>query len=93
MIIKHVSKLGAIYLTWSVLHFSSSHLYATFCNELSIIGFVASPFLVTSPHCCAFRWCIKYGAEALTSMWIVLGTWILSCLTPTINLTKKTSAS
>lgn len=92
-IIKHLWKVCAIYFTWTILHFTSSHLYSKFCNELTLFGFITSPFLVTSPHCTAFRWCIKYGSEALTSMWIVLGTWLLSCLTPTIKKTVLVSTS
>ena len=89
IIIKHTWKVSSIYFIWTLLHFISSHLYTKFCNNLSLSGFIMSPFMITSPHCHAFRWCIRYGAEALTSMWVVLGTWLLSCLTPNMKSTQE----
>ena len=85
-IVNNSWKLSVIYFIWVIIHFSSSHLYSKFCNDFSLIGFVSSPFMITAPHCIAFRWSIRHGADALTSMWIFLGTWLLSCLTPA---TKK----
>lgn len=79
-VIKQAWKVGGIYLVWISLHYTSSNLYAKLCTPLSVAGFVTSPFLVASPHCFAFRWCIKHGADAISSMWVVLGTWFLSCL-------------
>ena len=79
--IKQVWKVGGIYFIWSVLHFSSIHLYQKFCTPFTISGFISSPFLVTTPHCRAFRWCIKNGADALNSMWVIFGTWVINFLT------------
>jgi hypothetical protein len=79
-LVKHCWKVSGIYLIWTILHYSSSHLYTHFCTPLSISGFFTSPMLISTPHCYGFRWCINHGADALNSMWIVLGTWILSCL-------------
>lgn len=79
-LIKQVWKVSGIYLIWTILHYSSSHLYTTFCTPFSLSGIISSPFLITTPHCYAFRWCINNGADALNSMWVVLGTWILSHL-------------
>ena len=79
-LLKQCWKVSGIYLIWATLHYSSSHLYTKFCTPLTIAGFAASPFLITAPHCYGFRWCINHGADALSSMWVVLGTWLLSCL-------------
>jgi len=79
-LIKQVWKVCGIYLVWKILHFGASQLYTKFCTPLTLIGFISSPFLVTSPHCQAFKWCINNGSDALSSMWIVFGTWIISYL-------------
>jgi len=79
-LIKQVWKVCGIYLVWTILHFGASQLYTKFCTPLTLIGFISSPFLVTSPHCQAFKWCINNGSDALSSMWIVFGTWIISHL-------------
>lgn len=79
-LVKQVWKISGIYLIWTILHYSSSHLYTKFCTPFSLTGIVSSPFLITTPHCYAFRWCINNGANALNSMWVVFGTWLLSHL-------------
>ena len=79
-IVKQAWKVGGIYFVWATLHYTSSHLYTHFCTPLNFYGFISSPFLITSPHCYGFRWCINHGSDALSSMWVVLGTWFLSCL-------------
>ena len=79
-LIKQTWKVSGIYLVWTTLHYSSSHMYTHFCTNLSLSGFLTSPFLITAPHCHGFRWCINHGADALSSMWVVMGTWLLSCL-------------
>jgi len=83
-------KVSAIYLVWTIIHYSASNFYSKLCNPLTLIGFVSSPFIISAPHCYALRWCIKHGADALISMWIVLGTWLLSCLAPIKNSTSNT---
>jgi len=79
-LIKQVWRVSGIYLVWTILHFCASQLYTKFCTPLNLIGFISSPFLVTTPHCQAFKWCINNGSDALSSMWIVFGTWIISHL-------------
>ena len=92
-LIKQVWKVSAIYLMWTIIHYSASNLYSKLCNPLTLIGFASSPFIITAPHCYAFRWCIKHGADALISMWVVLGTWIVSCLTPIRNSTTTSTST
>ena len=75
-IIKQVWMVGGIYIIWVCLHFAASHLYTHFCTPLTWAGFVLSPFLVASPHCHALRWCIDNGGNAISTMWVVFGTWL-----------------
>ena len=71
-----VTDIAGLYLLWILVHFVASHLYVYYCVPQTILGFIISPFMVATPHCYAFRWCIARGAESITTMWIVLGTWI-----------------
>jgi len=67
--------LFGVYLFWIVLHYISAHLYASWCANLTLVGFLLSPFVVPAPHCQAFRWVINNGSNSITAMWIALGTW------------------
>jgi len=73
-----ITQLFGIYLVWIFLHFVAAHLYVRLCNELSIIGFILSPFLASSLHCQALRWIIGNGAININAMWMTFGTWIIS---------------
>jgi hypothetical protein len=75
-----IIQLTGIYFVWIFLHFISAHLYVRLCNQPSFVGFILSPFLVTSLHCQALRWTIYNGANHITSMWLTLGTWIIAKL-------------
>jgi len=71
-------KLTGIYITWISIHYIAAHLYSVYCTPYTIIGFIISPFIVSTPHCTGLRWCISHGASSITTMWIVLGTWFVS---------------
>jgi len=73
-------KITGIYVLWIFIHFFASHLYVKYCTSYTIIGFVTAPFLIASPHCVGLRWCIMRGADTITTMWIVLGTWMATKL-------------
>uniref|UniRef100_A0A6C0JFY0 Uncharacterized protein n=1 Tax=viral metagenome TaxID=1070528 RepID=A0A6C0JFY0_9ZZZZ len=68
-------ELFGVYLFWIVLHYISAHLYASWCANLTLAGFLLSPFVVPAPHCQAFRWVINNGSNSITAMWLTLGTW------------------
>ena len=69
-----------IYMIWIVIHYTASHMYTAYCTPYTFIGFLVSPFIVSTPHCTGLRWCISQGAHTLTAMWIVSGTWIAAKL-------------
>tara|TARA_Y100000389_G_scaffold184407_1_gene202825 strand:- start:12741 stop:13073 length:333 start_codon:yes stop_codon:yes gene_type:complete len=71
-------KFSGIYVIWTSVHYISAHLYVKFCTPLSFMGFIAAPFIVASPHCSGLRWCIQEGSRILTSMWVVLGSWVIT---------------
>jgi len=69
-----------IYLIWIFLHYVSSQLYIELCVPKSIIGFVMSPFMTSTPQCQALRWVIYNGANIINNMWILFGTWLCSTI-------------
>jgi len=71
-----------IYGVWILLHYVSANLYVRLCAYPSFVGFIASPFLAASPHCSALRWAIYNGGNTITSMWVVMGVWLLSYIVP-----------
>ena len=73
-----VNNAAGVYLLWVFLHFASAHLYVHYCANMSFIGAIMSPILVSAPHCRALRWTINTGAQSIDTMWIVLGTWLCS---------------
>lgn len=77
-LIGNLWQLTGIYLIWVGMHYSATWLYSYWCTPWGVIGFMITPFLVASPHCYALRWCIIHGAETITAMWVVLGTWLVT---------------
>ena len=76
-------RIAGIYVIWMFIHYIASHLYTYFCVPYTFLGFIAAPFLVTSPHCAGLRWCIVHGAETITAMWVIIGTWLVTLLVRT----------
>ena len=74
----YIFTASSIYLLWIVLHYAAAHMYVKFCTPYTIVGFIASPFLTSTPHCRALRWAIYNGASMIDGMWLVLGTWVCS---------------
>jgi hypothetical protein len=73
-----VIKISGIYLLWILLHYAASHLYIKWCVPSTLIGFLLSPFMTTTPHCQSLRWIVYNAAHMINHMWILLGTWICS---------------
>jgi hypothetical protein len=71
-------KSYGIYLIWIFLHYTSSHLYVYLCVPKTIIGFIMSPFMTSSPHCQGIRWIVYNTANMINNMWLIFGTWICS---------------
>lgn len=78
--IKTLWQLAGIYILWIILHYIASWLYSYWCTPWGIAGFIITPFIINSPHCTALRWCIVHGAETLTAMWIIMGSWLVTKL-------------
>ena len=78
--ISYVWRFTGAYIIWISLHYLCSWMYAYICTSWGLTGFFMAPFIVTSPHCSALRWCIFHGAETITAMWVVFGTWIITLL-------------
>jgi hypothetical protein len=76
--IKEFWTIGGIYFIWISLHFGATHLYSYLCAHPTLIGFLSSPFVTSTPICSALRWTIYQGADMINTMWGVLGTWLVA---------------
>lgn len=73
-------KISGVYILWIGLHYFSAHLYVKFCVPNSVIGFIMSPFMITTPHCQGLRWIVYNAANIINHMWILIGAWIYSMI-------------
>ena len=78
--IKFIIRVSGIYLLWIVLHYMAAHLYVKLCVPTTIIGFLISPFMVSTPHCLGLRWIVYNAANIINNMWVLMGAWICSTL-------------
>jgi hypothetical protein len=75
-------KISGIYVVWIFLHYLSAHAYVCWCVPATIIGFIATPFMIPAPHCQALRWLIYNGGNFISAMWVVIGAWAMRYLAP-----------
>jgi len=73
-------KTTGIYLLWIFLHYISSQLYIELCVPKTIIGFVMSPFMTSTPQCQSLRWVVYNGGNIINNMWILFATWLTSTI-------------
>ena len=73
-------KVSGVYLLWICLHYFASHLYIKFCVPSTPMGFLMSPFLISTPHCQGLRWIVYNAANVINNMWILIGAWLYSVL-------------
>jgi len=76
--LEFINAAVGLYFLWVVIHFVAAQLYVYYCVPLTFMGFIMSPLMVAAPHCSAFRWCIINGANNISTMWVVFGTWLAS---------------
>ena len=73
-------KISGIYMLWICLHYFSAHLYVKFCVPDTIVGFIMSPFMISTPHCQGLRWIVYNAANTINYMWVLIGAWIYSMI-------------
>lgn len=73
-------RMSGIYILWISLHYFSAHLYVKFCVPNSIIGFIMSPLMISTPHCQGLRWIVYNAANIINHMWLLIGAWIYSII-------------
>lgn len=73
-------KVSGVYMLWICLHYFSAHLYVKFCVPDTIVGFIMSPFMISTPHCQGLRWVVYNAANTINHMWILIGAWIYSII-------------
>ena len=77
---KTIIRTIAVYLCWLIVYFASTHLYTHFCTNLSVYGFLTAPFMTQTPHCRAFLWSISNGVTIIDTMWVLIGSFIISLI-------------
>jgi hypothetical protein len=90
---KVINNIAGFYLLWISIHFAAAHLYVKYCTPYTVFGFIVSPLINSAPHCIAFRWCISYGSTTITTMWVVVGTWLASKFTLMVASDIRTPTS
>ena len=71
------SKIVAIYLAISLVHYVFAHLYVRMCTPSGIYGFFQSLVLNDTLHCKAIRYTIQNTSNTMTNMAISLGAWLV----------------
>ena len=79
-VIDFIYEVAGIFILWIIIHYVAANLYARFCAELSLFGFVKSIFVAQAPHCIAMRWVIYNGGIIINSMWISISIWFTTKL-------------
>ena len=69
-------KITCVYVTWIIIHYVATHLYARLCTPLTLYGFIISPFITAIPYCQGLRWAIYNCGLTISNMWVLLGAWI-----------------
>ena len=75
-----ISQYFGIYIIWVLIHYISAHIYTKICAPSGLSGFVLSFILAPSPYCYTLRWIIFNGGNYITTMWVILGMWIVNKL-------------
>jgi hypothetical protein len=76
--LKFIFSVSGVYLLWIFLHYFASHLYVKLCVPNTVVGFLMSPFMTSTPHCQGLRWVVYNAANMINNMWIVCGSFICS---------------
>ena len=63
---------------WSLVNYIAPQLYVLWCVPRTIIGFLMSPFAIAMPQCVALRWAIAASADTIKTIFVLIGTWIVS---------------
>jgi hypothetical protein len=79
-VITFLIRVSGVYFLWICLHYFSAHIYINFCVPSTFIGFIMSPFMVSTPHCQGLRWIVYNAASIINNMWILIGAWIYSII-------------
>jgi hypothetical protein len=74
---RNVPVVVGVYFAVVIAHFACSNLYPTLCCNMSVWGFVMSPFMAVTPHCEALRWVIHYTGGQIRNVWIWLGGYLV----------------
>lgn len=94
---QNVPVVVGVYFAIVLAHFICSNIYPTFCCNMSVWGFIMSPFMAVTPHCEALRWVIHYTGEQIRNAWLWLGGYLIwyfgTNITPFIRNFRENDSS
>jgi len=73
-----VFRIIIFYKILIITHFIASNLYPKICTPNTIIGFLMSPLMTTTPQCICLRYIINFTGNTIYNMWFLLGTWMIT---------------
>lgn len=68
------------YFMWVCLSYFSTHLYAYFCADWSLFGFIMHPLMVVSPQCGALRWFVVNGPDVISQSFALISSVVVTML-------------
>ena len=77
-VVEFVVDSGKLYAAWAVVHVLAANAYTYWCVPLTVSGLTMSPLMVTAPHCKGLLWLTNTAADVTTTMWVVLGSWLVT---------------
>ena len=75
-----ITSFTLTYFLWILLSYFSTHMYAHFCAEWSIFGFILHPLMVVSPQCTALRWFVVQGASSISQCFAIMSSFVIASL-------------
>jgi hypothetical protein len=73
------------YVGWIAAHYAATHAYVKYCTPATILGFVLSPLIASTPHCEGIRWVISTGGSNMKMMWGLVGVWVAVKITTLVR--------
>jgi hypothetical protein len=78
--VARVIAFTAIYMVWVFLSYFSTHLYAHFCADWTVAGFLMHPFMAVAPQCGALRWLMVQGAAGISHSFALVSAIVIAML-------------
>ncbi len=80
-LLKFIWNTSGIYIIWIIIHWFTLQLYQQYCAPFTLWGLLFGTAIASQmPHCRGAIWIIYQSSIAISQMWIILGSWIVTQL-------------